>query len=67
MKNDECKISFILKRGWTQTIQKENGVWIQTTNGVKREMTAEQLLSHLLPALAGKKGVSITVEKLKQQ
>ena len=63
MKNDECTIYFTVAGGWTQTVNKKNGIWIQTTNGVKRKMTAEQLLNHILPVLAGKKGVSVKVKK----
>ena len=51
MKNDECTIYTILKSGWKQKYRKVNGQWTQTTNGTVRKMTAEQLLSHLLPAL----------------
>lgn len=53
MRNHECEIHFVLASGWTQTVRKRgpDGPWVQTTNGVERTMTAEQLLSHLLPAL----------------
>jgi hypothetical protein len=51
MKNDECTIYFVLKSGWKQKYKKINGQWTQTTNGIVRKMTAEQLLSHILPAL----------------
>jgi len=51
MKNDECTIYFVLKSGWKQKYKKVNGQWTQTTNGIVRKMTAEQLLSHILPAL----------------
>ncbi len=51
MRNDECKILIILKSGWTQTFQKVDGQWAQTTNGIVRKCTAEQLLSHILPLL----------------
>ncbi len=53
VKNHECEIHFVTASGWTQTVRKRGpgGPWIQTTNGVEREMTAEQLLSHVLPAL----------------
>ena len=65
MKNHECEIHFITASGWTQTVRKRGptGPWIQTTNGVEREMTAEQLLSHLLPALSTKRHlVRVVVE-----
>ena len=53
MRNHQCEIRFIAASGWTQTVRKRgpDGSWVQTTNGVERVMTAEQLLSHLLPAL----------------
>ena len=51
MKNDECTIYIMLPSGWKQTYKKVDGRWIQTTNGKVRKMTAEQLLSHILPLL----------------
>jgi hypothetical protein len=66
MKNDECTICIILPSGWKQTYRKvnqrdkikdtvqaqsNNSQWTQTTNGKVRKMTAEQLLSHILPLL----------------
>ena len=52
MKNDECIIEIMLPSGWKQTYKKVDGRWIQITNGKVRKMTAEQLLSHILPLLA---------------
>jgi hypothetical protein len=53
MKNNECQINIYFKGGWTQTYRKVNGKgWIQTTNGIERVLTAEQVLSHILPVLA---------------
>jgi hypothetical protein len=53
MKNTECTILLTTKHGYTQTYRREEKRWTQTTpKGVVRQMTAEQLLSHLLPALA---------------
>ena len=66
MKNDECVIYLITKGGSTQIYKKENGVWTQTSSkGIVRKMTAEQFLSHLLPALTEEyKGkVMIRVER----
>jgi len=58
MKNNECEIELILKSGWTQTFRKQGKDWVQITNGVKRKMTNEQLLSHILPVIAwSKKGI----------
>ena len=51
MKNNECTIYIITKSGWKQTYKKVDDTWMQTTNKVVRKMTAEQLLSHMLPLL----------------
>jgi len=52
MRNDECKIRFITPSGREQVFLKEEGHWVQiSTRGVRRPCTAEQVLSHLLPAL----------------
>jgi hypothetical protein len=52
MKNSECVIYISTRRGWTQTYVKEKDGWTQTgPNGVVRRLSAEQLLSHLLPPL----------------
>jgi hypothetical protein len=52
MKNTECVIYITTRRGWTQTYVKEKDGWTQTgPNGVVRQLSAEQLLSHLLPPL----------------
>jgi hypothetical protein len=55
MKNNECIISLVTKSGWKQTYQKKKDSWIQTTNGINRKMTSEQLLSHILPVIAWNK------------
>ena len=63
MKNDECIIYvYNNKDRMMQSYQKIGDTWTQTTqsNGRIRTMTAEQLLSHLLPPLAG-----VSVAKLK--
>lgn len=53
MKNNECTITISTRRGWTQTYRKDQNGWTQTCpNGKVRRMTAEQLLSHILPPLA---------------
>lgn len=52
MRNSECVIYITTKRGWTQSYVKENNGWTQTgPNGMVRRLSAEQLLSHLLPPL----------------
>ena len=53
MKNTECTIYITTKRGFERRYRRAKIGWTQTgPNGVVRPMTAEQLLSHLLPALA---------------
>jgi hypothetical protein len=52
MRNEECRIRFITPSGKEQVFLKEEGHWVQiSTRGMKRSCTAEQVLSHLLPAL----------------
>ena len=64
MKNDECTIYIILPSGWKQTYKKVKGQWTQTTNGIVRKMTAEQLLSHILPLMVkGQKRAMLKVVK----
>ena len=68
MKNDECVIYMITKRGSTQTYRKDKLGWTQkSSKGIVRRMTAEQFLSHLLPALTPEyKGkVKIVVKRKK--
>ena len=53
MRNAECTIYITTKHGWTQRYRRDKNGWTQTgPNGVVRPMTAEQLLSHILPPLA---------------
>jgi hypothetical protein len=53
MKNTECTIYITTKHGWTQSYRKEKNGWTQTgPNGIVRPLSAEQLLSHILPPLA---------------
>ena len=53
MKNTECTIYITTKHGWTQSYRKEKNGWTQTCpDGMVRQLSAEQLLSHILPALA---------------
>jgi hypothetical protein len=53
VKNTECTIYITTKQGWTQRYRRGRNGWTQTgPNGVVRPMTAEQLLSHILPPLA---------------
>lgn len=69
MKNDECVIYMITKGGSTQVYKKEGEGWTQkSSKGIVRKMTAEQFLSHLLPALTPryKNKVCVRVEKKKE-
>jgi hypothetical protein len=53
MKNAECTIYITTKHGCTQSYRKGKNGWTQTSpNGIVRPLTAEQLLSHILPPLA---------------
>ena len=65
MKNTECTIYISTKNGYTQTYRRDNAGWIQTCpNGKVRRMTAEQLLSHILPLIVeGQKKTTIKVVK----
>ena len=52
MKNDECIIYFITKGGSKQIWYKDKQGWKQKSGrGIIRRVTAEQLVSHLLPPL----------------
>jgi hypothetical protein len=51
------------KHGWAQKYRKETGGWVQTSsNGAVRSLSAEQLLSHILPLLAGIGHFTVKVE-----
>lgn len=65
MRNDECVIYITNRNGdILQTYQKEKGEWTQTSrNGTVRPLTAGQLLSHILPPLAGISSARVRVEK----
>lgn len=56
MKNDECIVYLITKRGWKQTYKRGKDGWVQITNGIKRKMTSEQFISHILPVIAWNRG-----------
>jgi hypothetical protein len=63
MKNSECTIYVMSKHGWAQKYRKEKESWIQTSaNGAVRSLSAEQLLSHILPLLAGIGHFAVKVE-----
>jgi len=63
MKNSECTIYIMFKDRWLQKFRKEKEGWFQTSsNGTMRLCSAEQLLSHILPPLAGIKGPHVAVK-----
>jgi len=63
MRNSECTIYIMSKHRWLQKFRKEKEHWTLTSsNGTVRSCSAEQLLSHILPILAGKKGPNFTVK-----
>ena len=63
MKNSECTIYIMFKDRWLQKFRKEKDVWsLTSSNGVVRSCSTEQLLSHMLPTLAGIKGKHVTVK-----
>lgn len=62
MKNSECTIYIMFKDRCINRFRREREGWFLTSsNRTVRPCTAEQLLSHLLPALAGIKGPYVTV------
>jgi len=63
MKNSECTIYIMSKHGWIQKYRKGKDGWTQTSpNGAVRSLSAEQLLSHILPLLAGMGHFTVRVE-----
>jgi hypothetical protein len=51
------------KHGWIQKYRKGKEGWIQTSsNGAVRSLSAEQLLSHILPPLAGIGHFTVKIE-----
>ncbi len=64
MRNSDYVIRITTKRGRAWSYLKEDNGWTQTAPpGVVRRMTAEQLLSHLLPPLANDQPhLNVTVE-----
>jgi hypothetical protein len=62
MKNSECTIYIMLKDRCMIKFRKGKEGWVLTSsNGNVYRCTAEQMISHLLPALAGLKGSHVTV------
>ena len=63
MKNSECTIYIMFKDKWLQKFRKEKEGWkLTSSKGTTYPCTAEQMISHLLPALAGIKGPHVTVK-----
>jgi hypothetical protein len=63
MKNSECTIYIISKDRWIQKFKKGKDGWTLTTSkNAVYPCTPEQVLSHLLPSLAGIKGQQVTVK-----
>jgi len=63
MKNSECTIYIMSKNGCIQKFRKEKDGWVQTSSkGIERSCSAEQVISHILPILAGKGQGCFTVE-----
>jgi len=63
VRNSECTIYVMYMDRWLQKYRKEKEGWVQVgANGSVRRCTAEQLLSHILPVLAGIKGKNVTVK-----
>jgi len=66
MKNNECIIYFTNKnRVVLQSFRRDKDGWAQTSSkGIVRRCTAEQVLSHLLPPLAGVSAAIVKVERI---
>jgi hypothetical protein len=53
----------MFKDRWLQKFRREEDGWKQySRNGTVRPCTAEQMISHILPPLAGIKGPNVTVK-----
>ena len=66
LRNDECIIKFLNKDGRVlQSFQRDKDGWFETSSkGIVRRCTAEQVLSHLLPPLAGVSRAIVRVERI---
>jgi len=67
--NTDYVIESKTKSGRTWSYRKEKNGWSQTAStGIFRQCSGDQLLSHLLPPLAGDQpGLSVAVERKKQK
>jgi hypothetical protein len=66
VRNDECIIEFLNRDGKVvQSFRKDKDGWYETSSkGTVRRCTAEQVLSHLLPPLAGVSRANVKVERI---
>jgi hypothetical protein len=68
MKNTECKTYFITKGGSKQIWYKDKKGWKQKSGkGIIRRVTAEQFLSHLLPALTPEYKDKLTIKVVRRK
>jgi hypothetical protein len=67
--NTDYVIKIKTKSGRTWSYRKEKNGWSQTAStGIVCQCSTDQLLSHLLPPLAGDQpGISVTVERKRQK
>jgi len=65
VRNDECVVEFLSKdERVLQSFQRDRDGWFETSSrGIVRRCTAEQVLSHLLPPLAGVSKAIVKVER----
>ena len=54
---NDCYVIFLSGKTWTERYRRDKSGWLKiSARGRKFHATAEQVLNHLLPALAGVKG-----------
>ncbi len=62
MRNTECTVYIGTRRGRTWAYRRDKDGWTQTgPTGKTRRLTAEQLLSHILPPLADRSPAIVRV------
>ena len=63
MRNSECTVHIKTRRGRTWTYRRDKDGWTQTgPTGKVRPLSAEQLLSHILPPLAAGTRSHVAIE-----
>ncbi len=68
MRNDECVIKFLYKGKVVQSFQRDKDGWFQiSSKGIIRRCTPEQVLSHLLPPLAGASRATVKVDRIRSE